>query len=478
MRPIVLALLGFGWTIAPAIEPARAGEIRAGAAAVVITPPPGTPMAGYYSARAADGVHDDLYAKALVLEKDGVKTALVALDLISTTRSMVDEARKRIDSLTGVPGGNVMISATHSHTGPVLRGRGVRERDFGGEHDLARRYAEDLPGKIAEAVRLAESRLTPAVVAIARGREESIAFNRRYHMADGSVGWNPGKLNPRILKPAGVIDPDVPIVYVASADKARRPIATYVNYAVHLDNIGGPKISADLPGTLSRLMAEVKGPDMVTLWTAGCCGDINHVNVNWAEPQKGFENAARMGIILAAEVLRNWPNLQPVSDGAIRVKSEMVPLPLPEITPDDVTQAREIVARKLDPKATQPTFLETVHAYKVLDVEARQGKPQEVEVQVVALGREMAWVSLPGEIFVELGLAIKQDSPFPHTIIAELANGSIGYIPSRRAYPQGNYEVVSARCAEGSGERLVATALRLLRELYAQTGPQAVAAGD
>jgi hypothetical protein len=77
-------------------------------------------------------------------------------------------------------------------------------------------------------------------------------------------------------------------------------------------------------------------------------------------------------------------------------------------------------------------------------------------------------VSLPGEIFVELGLAIKQDSPFPHTIIAELANGSIGYIPSRRAYAQGNYEVVSARCAEGSGERLVDAALRLLKGLHAE----------
>ena len=66
----------------------------------------------------------------------------------------------------------------------------------------------------------------------------------------------------------------------------------------------------------------------------------------------------------------------------------------------------------------------------------------------------------------ELGLAIKQDSPFPRTIIAELANGAIGYIPSRRAYAQGNYEVISARCAEGSGERLVDAAVRLLKELY------------
>jgi len=79
--------------------------------------------------------------------------------------------------------------------------------------------------------------------------------------------------------------------------------------------------------------------------------------------------------------------------------------------------------------------------------------------------RERLAPVLPGEIFVELGLAVKQNSPFKHTIIAELANGSIGYVPSKRAYKQGNYEVVSARCAEGSGELLVEAALRLLREL-------------
>jgi hypothetical protein len=77
-------------------------------------------------------------------------------------------------------------------------------------------------------------------------------------------------------------------------------------------------------------------------------------------------------------------------------------------------------------------------------------------------------VSLPGEIFVELGLAIKQDSPFRHTIVAELANGSVGYVPARRAYAQGNYEVVSTRCGLGSGELLVDAAVRLLKELHTQ----------
>lgn len=444
-----------------------ADALRVGAAAVVITPPVGTPMAGYYFERAAEGVHDDLTARALVLERGGTKAALVSLDLISTPLGIVEAAREEIERTIGIPGRNVTISATHAHTGPVLAGRGLRDDAMGADGELVRRYSAGLPAKIAEAVRRADASLTPAIARAATGEERSIAFNRRFHMTDGSVGWNPGKLNPRIVKPAGPIDPEVAVVLFESAAEARKPLAAYLNYAVHLDNIGGLKFSADMPGTLYSLLGSVKGPGMVAIYTTGCCGDINHIDVRWPETQRGFENAARMGIILAGSVLETWPRLKPVGDGPLRVRSRMVPLPLPEVSPADVESARAIVARHRDPKAKQPSFLETVQAYKVLDVEPRHGKPFEVEVQVVALGKELAWVSLPGEIFVELGLAIKQDSPFPHTIIAELANGSIGYIPTRRAYTQGNYEVVSARCAAGSGEMLVDAAIGLLKELHA-----------
>jgi hypothetical protein len=87
-------------------------------------------------------------------------------------------------------------------------------------------------------------------------------------------------------------------------------------------------------------------------------------------------------------------------------------------------------------------------------------------VQVIAIGNEVAWVSLPGEVFVELGLAIKKRSPFPRTFIVELANENIGYIPDRRSYAEGNYEPESARCAAGSGEKLVDVAVGLLNQLH------------
>ena len=90
-------------------------------------------------------------------------------------------------------------------------------------------------------------------------------------------------------------------MYFESA--AGKPLATYVNYAVHLDNVAEPKISADLPFTLARALADFKGPEMITVFSAGCCGDVNHIDVRWGEPQRGSSNAARMGTILAAEVL-------------------------------------------------------------------------------------------------------------------------------------------------------------------------------
>jgi hypothetical protein len=420
-------------------------------------------MAGYYSERGAQGVHDELYAKAIVMEEGGAAAAVVALDLIAAPRDLVEDARSAIDRACRVRGANVMISATHSHTGPVVD----TKNRFGGESDLVKNYRASLPDKIAEAVRQAESRLVFVTLSVARGRESSIAFNRRYHMKDGTVGWNPGKGNPSILKPAGTIDPDVPVLYFETTD--RKPVATYVNYAVHLDNIGEPLISADMPATLGRCLADYKGTEMVTLFTAGCCGDVNHINVQWKEPQRGFGNPARMGTILAGEVLRTWPRLTPVEAIAIRVKSTTVSLALPALEKGDVEKARATVARMSGEPRGRPAFMEMVQAFKVLDVATRDGKPHEVEVQAIALGNQVALVSMPGEVFTELGLAIKQDSPFATTVIAELANGLLGYIPSRRAYAQGNYEVVSARCAEGSGERLVDAAVKLLKDLHAET---------
>jgi hypothetical protein len=201
---------------------------------------------------------------------------------------------------------------------------------------------------------------------------------------------------------------------------------------------------------------------MLTVFANGCCGNINHRDIAWADAQKGPNEARRIGTTLAGAVCKTYPRLSPLTGDSLRIKSEIVKLPLPAINREDLAKARTVMKSVKEPKTP---FLDKVKAYQTVDVAAQNGKEWEVEVQVIALGDRVAWVSLPGEIFVELGLSIKKQSPFRYTLIAELANGSIGYIPDKPAYPQGNYEVVSARCAEGSGEKLVEAAVRLLNEL-------------
>ncbi|NWF83288.1 MAG: hypothetical protein HXY18_05610 [Bryobacteraceae bacterium] len=441
---------------------AFAAALSAGTAQVKITPPDGAPMAGYYYERGTTGVHDDLWAKSLVLEAGGERAALVACDLIHLTRGVVSEAKRLIEQQSGLKPHQVMISATHAHTGPVVAGGSSRYETAAAPGGKAGAYAKWLPGRIAESVRLAAGSMRPSRAFSGSGNESLIAFNRRFHMSDGTVGWNPGKMNPKIVKPAGPVDPEVPVVYIQTEDG--KPLITYVNYALHLDTVGGTEVSADYPYTLSTLLTGAKGGSMLTLFTIGCAGNVNHIDVRHAKPQKGHEEAARIGTVLAGEVMKTWARMVPAGAATLVSRMEIARLPLAPHRPEDVEWAKGIAAKFGKPNAAP--FLEMVKAFRVLDVEARKGKPLEAQVQVIALGNDIAWVGLPGEIFVELGMAIKRASPFNRTIVVSLANDNLGYIPNSKAYSEGNYEVVSARCAGGSGEILVETAGRMLKEMY------------
>jgi hypothetical protein len=184
----LLAVVLLGGTV---VWPLRAADFRIGVAAVDITPPLGIPMAGYYHARGADGVLDPLSSKAMVIEQEGQRIALVTLDTISITRAITDRARAEIEKTASIRGDHVMISATHAHTGPELANTSKFSSDLGGQKQIALDYTEGLPKLIAESVRLANERLEPARLSVAKGRCDGLAFNCRYFMRDGSTGWNP-----------------------------------------------------------------------------------------------------------------------------------------------------------------------------------------------------------------------------------------------------------------------------------------------
>jgi neutral ceramidase len=440
---------------------AQPNSLRVGVAAVSITPPNGTPLAGYYRKRLSEGVLDDIHAKAIVFENNGVKAAVVICDILTFPRKTVTTARELIEQQTGIPGANVLIAATHSHTSPVVSGENTRDALDGGNSAEALSYSAELPKRIAQSVVAANQHLAPMRLSATIAHEAGVSFNRRFWMRDGSVSWNPPKQDKSIINPAGPIDPEIGFLHFESLKE--ESVAAFVNFALHLDTTGGQKISSDFPGHLARLLAQVKGANFQTVFATGACGNINHRDINWKDNQKGVSESFRIATTLAGALNRSWSVLQPLTDTTVQVRSEIVKLPLASITDADIQKANEVYARITDPKTTFP---EQVNAFKVLDIVNRKGQPLEVEVQVIAIGKDVAFVSLPGEVFVELGQSIKQASPFKYTMIVELANGSIGYIPNKSAYPESNYEVWSARCAAGSGEQLVSVATKLLSALH------------
>jgi len=433
--------------------PPAAGGLKIGVGRTVITPVLDTPMAGYYYPRMPDGVHDDLHASALVFDDGQNRVALVSCELVHVTRDAVEDARRKIEKKWGIPASHVLISATHSHTGPDLSNA---------------EYTRMLGTWIADSVTTAEGRKCPARLYSAVEKEGSIAHYRRYLMKDGTVRTNPwivpgappDFVNPDVVRPMGTPDPDVGVLY--AEDETRAPLVTWVNYAMHQDTVGGTWISADYAYYMGRFLSKIKGPDMPTVFTIGAAGNINHYDIRRPGPQRGPDMAGRLGEVLGSAVTKAFTHMEPVSNPRVRAISQTIELPLASVTPQAVEESRKILAQPPPPNID--FTIERVNAAKVMGVYKRTGRPVSAEIQVLAVG-PVAFVGVPGELFVELGRKIKEASPFRRTFIVELANDSIGYIPTAEAYAQGSYEPTSTRLAPGAGEKIADTAVGLLRRL-------------
>jgi neutral ceramidase len=443
---MIFALLASAVLFSAISAGAESGSLEIGAGASVITPFLDEPMAGYYYPRSAEGVHDDLHSRALIIGHGSSRIVLVATSTVSVSREAVADARQRIHQQLGISPDRVLISATHSHTGPVLTPQ----------------YVKDLGPRIADSVKTASKRLTPARLYVVTEDEPSLPHYRRYFMKDGAVVTNPGFLNPNVVKPAGAIDPRVGVLYVESASGS--PLATWVNYAMHLDTVGGALISEDYPHFLARTLARLKGSDMMSIFTIGAAGNINHWDVRRAGPQRGFDEARRLGEVLAAATLKAYTHLEPVQPSVPRAASTRVRFARPKFSPQEIEAAQKIMAQPPPPNVD--FTLERVNAAKIVATAKAGSADIETELQVLAVG-PVAFVGIPGELFVELGREIRRQSPFPHTFIVELANDSIGYIPTREAFAQGSYEPTSARMVPGSGELLVEKAVELLKRVGA-----------
>ena len=177
---------------------------------------------------------------------------------------------------------------------------------------------------------------------------------------------------------------------------------------------------------------------MLTFFANGCCGNINQNNIKWGAVQHGPRGANVLASMLSAAVFLGAARFRPLKTFAPRLRSQMVTLRRRTYSADEIADSRRIALRMSDPQFDTST---KARAVCILDTVAKQDEPLDVEVQAIAVGEELAIVALPGEIFVELGLSLKNASPFKRTFIAGTCQWSIGYIPNRSAYSEGLYEV-------------------------------------
>ncbi|MCO6458080.1 MAG: neutral/alkaline non-lysosomal ceramidase N-terminal domain-containing protein [Pirellulaceae bacterium] len=490
---LLVAALAMVWRVdaADAADDVKSppdGTLLVGLAEEDITPPVGFPMAGYYHERLAEGTIDPLQAKAVYWSDGQSAAALVVCDLIGVATDLSREIRRRAAEQTGLSQSHIVVAATHSHTAPDY----MKELylKLGGESQDAARaaYIERLIERPVAAIVRARAAAEPTGVHVGTATQgEPVSFNRRFVMRDGSVRTWMNLDHSDVVRAAGPIDPQIGLLAFRDQRDALRGVLS--NFALHLDTVGGQRWSADYPHFIAQALRQAAGNEVVSIFATGCCGDINHV-----DPRRRERNKSDLiGNSLGASIRGQLDQLAPLTDPRVVVKSRVVPLPLEDATREEVERAVQVLqaARRGD----RVEFFDHVTAYKKLLLDqfrhsppyaptaelvtwglsrslAGVGETLPAEVTVITLGDEVALVCLPGEVFVELGLAIKQASPFRTTLVIELANCvETIYVPHRAAYAGGSYEVTNSALQPGSGELLVETALALLREAAGQARP-------
>jgi len=303
-------------------------------------------------------------------------------------------------------------------------------------------------------------------------------------MKDGSVVFNPMFLNPDIVRPVGPIDPEVNVVMLYDAvDNA--PVASLTNFAIHADIVkeygsvyqqkgAGSRnsVSADYPYWIEESLRQDFGSKFNSIFFPGCCGNINHWDFSKPGPQSGHKTKSKeVGDSLSASVRRA---LRAANDETplLAARTQVIDVPLQTYTAEDLDWAKAFIGSGLRGKSEEPSerqqFLNGVKSRRImwLDEQKQKGKvTYHLDVQVFRLSNNIAIVTLPGEMFVEHGLTIKNFSPFDNTFVVELANNTISYVPNKTAFSQGGYEVENSRLAPGGGEMLAAAAIQMLKEL-------------
>jgi len=433
-------------SLAPLLSAAEKPALRAGAAAVDITPREfPLNMPGGHNANLARSAHDPLHSRALVLDDGRTKIALLVVDNLGLSPEVIDEAKAIAAGRTGMAANTMLVASTHTHSGPSSNAR------TGTPGAIA--YRKVIVEGIAESIVKAHAALRPAAVGAAAHPLAEEVFNRRWYLKPGKMPLNPyGRLDivkmnpgtdPEVLdRPAGPIDPDITVISVQDAN--RRPLALYANYSLHY--VGGmppSQVSADYFGEFSRIMpARLRADEnFVSMMSNGTSGDINNIPFGVVRPPRAPFEQIRIVAQKAADTA--WFAHRKIaahrSDVRLGMLQREITLKYRRPTAEQVAEARAVLALK-DPAAiAKLPRLAQNYARSTVNAAERKEDTLTVKIQAIRIG-DLAVCGYPFETFAEIGLEMKKRSPFPQTMVIGLANGRHGYLPTPEQHRLGGYE--------------------------------------
>ena len=427
-------------------------ELKGGVGKVNITPPLGGLLIGS-KGYVSDDVLDELYAKVLVLN-DGNKTvALVACDLLYTPlEEITTPVRRIVKEKTGIPEQNILVCATHTHSGPEVFTRSkLAPEKIVKVSAVDRSFLATLVGKIASAVQLAHKNMQDVKIGSAKGQAPEVVYNRRPRDANGLVQMfytlppevratrkvvvdDDGHTRVTFTFPEGQmqrrfgpVDPAVRVLRVEDANGVL--VGSLINFGCHPVTIYpylSTSISADYPAYATGVVEKAEGG--LCLFTLGLAG-------NAVPFDRGVVPRMQVGRAVGGEALKELQFLPTRDDITLdAIKKELV-LPTKKPTPSQESESND-----------WPDHITT-------------------ELQVLRLG-DIYILGLPGEILVEVGLEIQKRAKMEKLFIFSLSNDAIGYVPHSAAYDEGGYEPGSAtKLAKGAAEIMIEKALDLIEQI-------------
>ena len=434
------------------------GTLKAGSAQVEITPKDSQFLVGYpHVERYSTGVHDSLWSSALYLSDGKTQSIFVGNDIIFVAKKNAQQARARIEKITGVPAGNMMITSSHTHSGPHTVDYACFEADAAVPRPDPD-YVQFLEDCIVDAAVQAFENAQPAKAGLAIADDTGVGTNRR--------------------DPKGPADHRVPVLMVQHAE-TNANIACMLVCSMHPTVIHEDifEVTGDFP-SMARQYLQQNGVDCPIVYHMGPSGNQSPRHVTQANT---FEEAERIGKILGQAVKKVLPEITYSSDLLVAVRrDEITELPRKTFPSEAVAQ------EKLDQSIERLETLRSANAPKqetrtaecdwfgaeeglTMAVMAQGGRLDEAydscmpaEIQLIKLG-PWTFVGWQGEVFIEYGLAVKAQSE--NTFVISLANGEMqGYIVTEEAAIEGGYEASNSIFTHDAGTAFVKKTQKLLNE--------------